>query len=79
MALLCFACVLSGFAYFGEGLVREAFFNTKPVTTKREASPVENIIKEGAIVARLNCTKDYEAAIVMKEYIDKKEADSFNE
>ena len=40
---------------------------------------VENIIKEGAIVARLNCTKDYEAAIVMKEYIDKKEADSFNE
>ncbi len=46
MALLCFACVLSGFAYFGEGLVREAFFNTKPVTTKREASPVENIIKE---------------------------------
>ncbi|MBP5494503.1 MAG: PqqD family protein [Lachnospiraceae bacterium] len=33
---------------------------------------VENIIKNGAIVARLNCTADYEAAIVMKEYLDKK-------
>ena len=32
---------------------------------------VDNIIKGGATVARLNCTKDYEAAIVMKEYIDK--------
>lgn len=32
---------------------------------------VENIIKNKAVVARLNCTPDYEAAIVMKEYIDK--------
>lgn len=33
---------------------------------------VENIIKNKAVVTRLNCTADYEAAIVMKEYIDKK-------
>ena len=33
---------------------------------------VENIVRNGAVVARLNCTKDYEAAIVMKEYIDKR-------
>ena len=33
---------------------------------------VENIVKNGVIVARLNCTADYEAAIVMKEYLDKK-------
>ena len=33
---------------------------------------VERIVKNGAVVARLNCTPDYEAAIVMKEYIDKK-------
>ena len=33
---------------------------------------VEGIINNGAVVARLNCTADYEAAIVMKEYIDKK-------
>ena len=33
---------------------------------------VENIIENEAVVARLNCTADYEAAIVLKEYIDKK-------
>ncbi|MBO6090372.1 MAG: hypothetical protein J6P37_08725, partial [Lachnospiraceae bacterium] len=32
---------------------------------------VDNIIKGGVLIARLNCTKDYEAAIVMKEYIDR--------
>ena len=33
---------------------------------------VENIIENEAVVTRLNCTADYEAAIVLKEYIDKK-------
>ena len=38
----------------------------------KQFETVDEIINNGAVVARLNCTADYEAAIVMKEYIDKK-------